>query len=244
MTAIYDNVHTLHRLTSEFRHRVTHPYVQRFIPEPVLNPLQAGVLLNVLEGKQLNEDQRVSTALAALLVQTAMDIHDEIGNIEVTNEADRKQRQLTVLAGDYLSSLYYTILAESGDPDFISVFSASVQEINEAKMRMKYSTSMREAFPHYITARSSLAVHTAASCGQSSLAPAIRQLFLLQAAAGEVTDVLFEDVQPLVAAQRENMLSAAYFRFKSEAAEAGESVPGFLMYEAERLRTLVEHRSG
>ncbi|MFP3441244.1 heptaprenyl diphosphate synthase component 1, partial [Pantoea sp. SIMBA_133] len=76
-------------------------------------------------------------------VQIALDTHDLISLEEIDNEGDRKNRQLTVLAGDYFSSMYYHLLSKWEDNELIRTLSEAIQEINEAKMsfyQTEYST--------------------------------------------------------------------------------------------------------
>nr|TXF83011.1 hypothetical protein FTX54_13495 [Alkalicoccus halolimnae] len=180
MTATYDNIHIIHKLTTEFYQQTKEPFIQRYIPEPVMNPMQAGLLLFMLDNSKIAVSSSQSVTLAALLIQAAMDTHDRIGTAEVDSEIERKQRQLTVLAGDYYSSLYYTLLAGCGEPRFIRIMSKAVQEINEAKMRTLEAVDAGTALEHYMVVRSAMTTHLAAYLGFASAIPDLRRLFLLQ----------------------------------------------------------------
>ncbi|SDN37535.1 heptaprenyl diphosphate synthase component 1 [Alkalicoccus daliensis] len=180
MTATYDHVHILHKLTTEFYQQVRLPYVQRFIPEPIMNPMQAKLLLIMLEDAEISSPSQHSITLAALLVQAAMDTHDRIGTLEVSSEIERKQRQLTVLAGDYYSSLYYSILAGRGEETYIKVMSNAVETINDAKMRILQASDIETSLFHLVTVKSALTTHIAEYLGFHDAADSLRQLFLIQ----------------------------------------------------------------
>ncbi len=65
-----------------------------------------------------------------MLIQIALDTHEHITN----TAEDDKSRQLTVLAGDYFSGLYYKLLADSEDILMIKALSDGVKTINESKV--------------------------------------------------------------------------------------------------------------
>ncbi|WP_181186048.1 heptaprenyl diphosphate synthase component 1 [Alkalicoccus urumqiensis] len=182
MTATYDNLHTIHTLTTEFYKSVRQPYVQRYLPEPALNPMQAGLLLTLLEqsDETFTEESKRAAVLAALLVQAAMDAHDRIGAGPVFSESERKQRQLTVLAGDYYSSLYYSILAQHGETALLKVLSRAVQKINMEKMRAYRAENEEERLYHLIEAKNMLTSEVALHLGLPESGAGMKQLFFLQ----------------------------------------------------------------
>lgn len=180
MTATYEHVHILHKLTTEFYQQVRLPYVQRFIPEPIMDPMQAKLLLTMLEDAEVRSSSQHAITLAALLVQAAMDTHDRIGTAEVSSESERKQRQLTVLAGDYYSSLYYRLLAGAGEAVFIKVMSNAVENINNAKMRALNTADSEETLTQLINTKSAITTHIAEYLGFKNAVLPLRQLYLIQ----------------------------------------------------------------
>lgn len=81
-------------------------------------------------------------ALAVYLLQLGLDTHDLIDPEPIRKEERlMRSRQLKVLAGDYFSSLFYQLLAKTGQIERISMLSAAVCEANQLKakiyMRMK-----------------------------------------------------------------------------------------------------------
>ncbi len=123
--------------------RLSHSYLLRFIDFPVIDEEKLYVFYGMLEQAKLEHKRKQDTLLSIMLVQIALDTHDLISLEEIDNEGDRKNRQLTVLAGDYFSSMYYHLLSKWEDNELIRTLSEAIQEINEAKMsfyQTEYST--------------------------------------------------------------------------------------------------------
>jgi heptaprenyl diphosphate synthase len=112
-----------------------HLYLQKYIPEPVIDDDKVRFLYAMLSKRLSNSEAKMFT-ISALLLQAALDVHDEVSLQPITSDSLRKNRQLTVLAGDYYVGLYYYLLAEKKHVPMIRVFSKSIQEINEHKMNL------------------------------------------------------------------------------------------------------------
>ncbi|WP_026689477.1 heptaprenyl diphosphate synthase component 1 [Alteribacter aurantiacus] len=135
MTTSIDHLHEdIVKIKADFYEVIHHPYFRRFLTEPVIDNDQVVLLYYLLKRKGLESKYIKNTVLSNVLVQTALSVHDTVGNNEWHTELEKKQRQLTVLSGDYFSSLYYYFLAKLKDRDLIRVFTRSIQEINEIKM--------------------------------------------------------------------------------------------------------------
>ncbi|WP_053216005.1 heptaprenyl diphosphate synthase component 1 [Guptibacillus hwajinpoensis] len=126
--------------------RLSHSYLLQFIDFPIIDEERLYVFYGMLEQTKLERKRKEDTLLSIMLVQIALDTHDLISLDDVTNENDRKNRQLTVLAGDYFSSMYYQILSKWNDNEMIRTLSEAIQEINEAKMSF-YQTDHRTVEP-------------------------------------------------------------------------------------------------
>lgn len=103
-----------------------------------------GVLLRAflvwgMQGEEegvLSEDLRDRLALATILLQTGLDIHDwinEEAHADVASEIERR-RQLRVLAGDYFSAKFYRMLAEAGQIQLIQDMTDAICRVNEFKL--------------------------------------------------------------------------------------------------------------
>ncbi len=98
---------------------------------PALSQLQ--LLLGALATAraELADEVRSRLLAAMMMMYHGLCMHDTVeeGAVPV-----QERRQLTILGGDYLSSLFYRGLAETGHVEAISVFSKAIAAINEAKM--------------------------------------------------------------------------------------------------------------
>lgn len=85
--------------------------------------------------------------LAAFLVELGLDTHDTI-DVEdrQKEEKEMRSRQLKVLAGDYFSSVFYQLLAHSGQIRLVNSMSAAVCEVNRLKVRL-YNSLKRMLLP-------------------------------------------------------------------------------------------------
>lgn len=85
--------------------------------------------------------------LAAFLVQLGLDTHDMIDVEErQKEEKEMRSRQLKVLAGDYFSSVFYQLLAHSGQIRLVNSMSAAICEVNRLKVRL-YNSLKRMLLP-------------------------------------------------------------------------------------------------
>lgn len=127
----------------EFNNRVYHPILNRDIGQPKLNE---ETILFLLLPKLNGEEWASSTNTAAIAVgavYTAFDAHDAVNVYDVTTTNE----QLRVLSGDYLSGIYYQLLATIPNFEFIHLLSKTIGQINEVKTEfhtnMEMSTSDR-----------------------------------------------------------------------------------------------------
>ncbi|WP_060672338.1 heptaprenyl diphosphate synthase component 1 [Rossellomorea vietnamensis] len=119
----------IHQYIEEQLH---HSYLKEYIDQPYIDRDRIYFLLLpfVSEGRTMSKEvvQWISTAM---LLQIALDTHEKV---TISERDSLKERQLTVLAGVYFSSLYYKILAATDDVELISHLAKAIKEINESKI--------------------------------------------------------------------------------------------------------------
>ncbi|AOV08070.1 heptaprenyl diphosphate synthase component 1 [Sporosarcina ureilytica] len=122
----------------EFNRIVYHPILNREIGKPILDE---STLFFLLLPKLNGEEWTSSTNTAAIAVgavYAAFDAHDKVDVENVTSTS----QQLSVLSGDYLSGVYYQLLASLPNFEFIHVLSKAIGEINEVKTEFHTNLEM------------------------------------------------------------------------------------------------------
>ena len=125
---------------------ISHSFVMQYIDQPDINEDLIAILVKILRDSNVDQKLVPYYIISVMLMQIALNTHEEVSNKEETESADRlRQRQLSILAGDYYSSMYYHILAKTEDIEFINIMSKGVQEVNEAKVRLYMDKEADEA---------------------------------------------------------------------------------------------------
>ncbi|WP_096188623.1 heptaprenyl diphosphate synthase component 1 [Evansella halocellulosilytica] len=136
MTSFMNNGEELNQIIENFHTCVEHPFLEKFIGKPAVDEDQAFLLYEMLKEKDFDDIYIEKCIITTALVQAALDTHDQISVKHIVNNTLQKERELTVLAGDYYSSLYYLLLAKVNDVSLIRVLAKSIQEVNESKMNI------------------------------------------------------------------------------------------------------------
>ncbi|KIL75137.1 heptaprenyl diphosphate synthase component 1 [Bacillus badius] len=118
-------------IKKEVQQRLSYPYLRKFIEKPEIDEVRLLALMLPFTKEQLSLNETVKYITTATLIQIALDTHEKV--TASSNEIAIDQ-QLTVLAGDYFSGLYYQILAELKDIRMIRALSDAVKSINENKI--------------------------------------------------------------------------------------------------------------
>lgn len=123
-------------IKKQVERKVTHPYLAQFIPVPYIDEDKLLILISIMDQLDLPYSQLKNYALTTMLIQIALDTHEHVSNSPVSaKEKDEPTgRQLTVLAGDYYSGLYYKFLAETDDISMIKILALGIKEVNEHKI--------------------------------------------------------------------------------------------------------------
>lgn len=116
--------------------RTTQSYVETYVDIPSISESRLALLYLFLLEQGMTEERASVLCTATGLVQLGLDMHEQVKNSYEKTEVAERNRQLTVLAGDYYSARYYQLLAETGEIKAVEVLSGAVQRVNEAKMRL------------------------------------------------------------------------------------------------------------
>lgn len=115
--------------------KTEHPYVERFIQKPFIDSDKLFVLHHLYEKSSVKDDLKQPYIVSIMLVQMALDTHETIPS-EFSTPMQETTKQITVLAGDFYSGLYYYLLADLEDISMIRTLAHAIEQINEAKMKL------------------------------------------------------------------------------------------------------------
>lgn len=129
----------MENIEQELKDHLQHSYLKKCLPNPVVDKNKLILLYRLIERTNHQDIYKKNYILTTMLVQIALDTHDLVSeNIEEETDDVKKHRQLTVLAGDYYSGLYYYLLAQLNDIAMIHTLASAIKEINELKMCIYY----------------------------------------------------------------------------------------------------------
>lgn len=120
--------------------KTNHTYLHKYIEKPTIDEEKLLILISIMDGAILSTEQKERYIITTMLVQLALDTHDKVSVDDILDTRTKSQipNQLTVLAGDYYSGLYYFLLSEIDDFELIHVLATAIKEINEQKMNLYY----------------------------------------------------------------------------------------------------------
>jgi heptaprenyl diphosphate synthase len=112
---------------------VTHSFLNENIDTVHIDDVELAIVQAVLQQMNISQEKVYHYAVTLMLIQVALDTHEKVSD---KSEKTRLNRQLTVLAGDYYSGLYYYLLAKEKDIALIRSLAEGISEINEYKIRI------------------------------------------------------------------------------------------------------------
>lgn len=128
-------------LKDEIQAIIHDSYLFTYIEPPIIDEDKIFLLCSM--AKQIHHDIRKELIISTMLVQIALDIHERVIKIDYLQE-DHKTRQLTVLAGDYYSSLYYERLSKINEITLIQRLANGIRKINEQKTNFLYGKNLTQ----------------------------------------------------------------------------------------------------
>ncbi|PLT34870.1 heptaprenyl diphosphate synthase component 1 [Bacillus sp. V5-8f] len=125
--------------------KANHPYLQMFLEKPKIDEDKLLLLAGLFNDMEITEADRKKYIISTMLVQMALDVHETVTNSDPGEQdgSRLKNRQLTVLAGDYYSGLYYQLLAEVDNIPLIRVLASAIKDVNEHKILL-YQKSLTD----------------------------------------------------------------------------------------------------
>ncbi|MFC2948308.1 heptaprenyl diphosphate synthase component 1 [Virgibacillus sediminis] len=123
---------------AQIENKIQHAFLDKYIPKPVIDDEKLKILVAILNNSGGSDRQKQRYVLTAMLAQTALDTHDTVPAYNMENGWSIGN-QLKVLAGDYYSGLYYLLLSEIDDFEFIHILASAIKEVNEVKMQLYYT---------------------------------------------------------------------------------------------------------
>lgn len=165
--------------------KLNHHFLYKHIDRPEINEEKLRILIYLFQNNlELTDDQIEMSIIATTLVQTALDTHEKV-SIHFDSKKDSREKvlndQLSVLAGDYYSGLYYYLLSEIREVDLIHLLATAIKEINEYKMNLYYmkDSSLEEHIAVIQEIESLLYVYIAKATHSTELIPIIKKWLLI-----------------------------------------------------------------
>ncbi|WP_078546069.1 heptaprenyl diphosphate synthase component 1 [Litchfieldia alkalitelluris] len=115
---------------------LNHTYLTKHLNSPVIDEDKLLLLYTIFEEIEIGESEIEQYALATMLIQLALDTHDQVKTRSVNQSNELLENQLTVLAGDYFSGLYYSFLARIGEIGLVRSLAEGTKEVNEQKIKL------------------------------------------------------------------------------------------------------------
>ncbi|WAA13763.1 heptaprenyl diphosphate synthase component 1 [Fervidibacillus halotolerans] len=122
----------LKQVKEKIEKEINHPFLVENIDSPKIDEQKLRLVLSILHGQNLRKRELMNYATAVMLVQIALDTHDLI---HVKDET-RQKKQLTVLAGDFYSGLYYRMLSFVPNIQLIKDLADGIKTVNEKKLQL------------------------------------------------------------------------------------------------------------
>jgi len=120
-------------------------FIERYVNVPKASILRLKLLNIFLHYAAVPQHVRKIYGVTTGLIQLGLDIHETISVEKETNVNQVRNRQLSILAGDYYSSQYYFLLSKNNMFNEVKKLAKGIRNINIAKM-MLYTGNSGQGF--------------------------------------------------------------------------------------------------
>lgn len=145
------------KLRQKLENKMYHTFVNQHMHPPFIDTKKLDLLSLLFHQVALTEEEKYEQMVSIMLVQIALDTHERV-TVDQEPLSEELERQLSVLAGDYYSSLYYQSLAKLKEIRLIQIIAKAIKQVNEEKIRL-YQFEIRtweELMDTYSTIEASL----------------------------------------------------------------------------------------
>lgn len=135
-----NSVNEILRFKKAIEEKIRYDFLWKNIQKPVIEEDKLFILSNLVPiNSALSHTKRDAYIVTTMLVQIALDTHELVNESKADESTEENlSRQLHVLAGDYYSGLYYYLLSQIDEFDFIHKLASAIKAINELKMKLYY----------------------------------------------------------------------------------------------------------
>lgn len=133
----------VHQFKNQIERKISYSFLDRHTKNHKINLYKLKAIIYLLHHSKLSKSIQEKYVISTILVEIALDTHEQVKeNAEIQDHYDKNlTKQLSVLGGDYYSSLYYVLLSEIEDYSFIHYLATSIKEVNELKMDFHFQES-------------------------------------------------------------------------------------------------------
>jgi hypothetical protein len=126
----------LREILNQIEKHAENSYVRQRIGRPDIPVFFVRVLYLMLHSYQVEKEKIALYTIATTLLKMGIDLHETVETGTPETLPEQRKQQLTVLAGDYYSSLFYYLLAKQKETDVIHCLAGATCRINEWKMSL------------------------------------------------------------------------------------------------------------
>ena len=178
---LYEKENEIAYLKGLITDKLKHSYMDQYIEKIAIDDEKINILDSLLNN--FPKAQKEGYIITVSLIQIALNTHDNIteGPEPPDHTSERISKQLSVLAGDYYSGLYYLLLSELQDFKMIHTLATAIKDINELKMKLYYQeySSLDEFINMFEKVNAELVIRVAEYIGEYTLHSFISEWLLL-----------------------------------------------------------------